>query len=870
MNKYKKLAIAAVSVVMAGTMVASLAACNGGGGNKGGGTLTQAKLQYTTDNAGKLSYAATTTLKLDIGDAANKAIGFGNNSGLLSGNRKLCDGNTYSATDLKPAWKALQTELGLVLQDNFSIGSNKITKNYESQASGLAGTDILTDTAATIVSKANENVNTFLDLNQYLDVMPNYKKFLEDRPLVYMSLTSNTDNGAMYYAPYFDGNDDIEKYVLTKTNWVVALLDAEDGSITDTTTWKAQIAGKSLGSGANGAWDDTKDKAQAESFMGKTGSYTVGTTNKANQTSTTLKTLTVDYAAAITDLGNDTDGSLKKLVEAVSGVTTVKTDSGNIVDIMNQMINDSKGAVTGAQLLKVLQRYIDVVYKDGSGKFYTKRSDVFNAVDAGWDVDLLTALARCLVTNPSLIKSGSAGNTIGGSGATALKDLYAIASRTNDMQRQSDMYSFAGELYGARGLESRYEFSYIGQDGKLYDARQNEYTYTALDKFSKLVKEGLACVTDNSAGNVSYYKSGKIEAMMNHDYLNTQTPAGFQKMQDTEVKAGNLASGYDIEADYNFTPILTPVSKWDVNGDGTNETVMRFTESWRSVKDSGFAIPYASVQDNPDKLSALLKLIDYMFSHDGQIAMTYGPMASDVNGTGGFWYNTEATAEQVTAGTYFEYKGKKYYSDLYYAGEYQPKLTIDTRKAYQGVTVNDVDYNTAWGEKNSCVRNYTNFARFVIGSALNVGNKLQSFEYQATCDMGKEGGARVDVNLKNGAIKHVTQTVDKNNYWYTIVPTTVPLTPVEAKYINENVTDLKNTLFSAAKTDKTNYFFSILAHGLGNSDKVGGESIGATPKACIETLESKYHLATYVGYKQNGWNKLKAYYEDVVAPKLEG
>ena len=173
---------------------------------------------------------------------------------------------------------------------------------------------------------------------------------------------------------------------------------------------------------------------------------------------------------------------------------------------------------------------------------------------------------------------------------------------------QSDVYSFAGELYGARGLESRYEFSYIGSNGALQDARGQEATNEAMDKMNKLVQEGLVYTGKSVASGKTSFASttagadgtsatNNVEALMIHDYVNTQTGEGYALQEDLGIKA-------KAEEGYYFTPIITPVSKWN---DGA-EKYMRFTESWRAVKNSGFAIPYESVKDNPEKLSALLEI----------------------------------------------------------------------------------------------------------------------------------------------------------------------------------------------------------------------------------------------------------------------
>ena len=50
----------------------------------------------------------------------------------------------------------------------------------------------------------------------------------------------------------------------------------------------------------------------------------------------------------------------------------------------------------------------------------------------------------------------------------------------NNNQRRIDMFRLAGHLFGVRGMESRQDYLYVGNDGELHDARQEADTYVAL------------------------------------------------------------------------------------------------------------------------------------------------------------------------------------------------------------------------------------------------------------------------------------------------------------------------------------------------------------------------------------------------------
>ena len=844
MNKTKKIAFGVVSLIMAGTMALSLSACGDPDDNEGGGgKLTVAE-----------EYESGTAIRFDIGDDAKRSVSY-NFGDILSGTVTLPDGNSYSGTSLKPAWAALEKSLDIDVVDVWSVKSNKVTTALSSVTAPLSGRDIITDGVMNI----NNNSEHFLNLADYLEYMPNYAEFLEENPVVRLSLTSNVNTGAMYAAPYFDGYNDIEKYELFKTNWVVALLDNTTGGDTNT-TFKSHATAKKLANTTT---------SSITSFMGQTGSWTTTVLDKdGNKLAAGIE---VDYSKAL-DAAKDASSALGAAVSAAAGKAYTGT-SGNIVDLMNFAINESAGEVNGAELLKIMQEYIKVAYYVGGTEtsFYTqegyKLSDIFAGYSAAWDVDLYAALGRVLVTNPSLLKSGNQGSTIGGPNATPLANLYLVAARQSNMQRMIDTTSLVGELYGVRGLESKNLYSYIDANGKLQDTRRDLESYNAFNEFSKFYAEGLVFAGGSSKdAENSFYTEGGIEALSYHDYVNTQTPTGYQVQ-------GDISGTYALEDGYYFTPVLTPVSKWNTkseyNTDNTPkyDTYMRFTESWRTVKDTGFAVPLDAVKNDPNKLAAVFAFIDYLFSDDGQIEMTYGPMASNADGDGGFWYNEEATAAQVEAGTYFSYKGKNYYSEVEYGGQYVPTVTEKVNQLYLGQTVNGIEVGKGsggWSNKATCARSYTNFARYVIGSALPIGNKLQSFEFQMTSDMGRDGALKVDRAITEGVIKHTEVNFDVDT-WYICVPTLLPYTDAE-KDINAkaiNVSDFNESrYFTNNKNANTNLYWEIIKNGFNSAayldSMFGTLGLGNTTsaKAIYDTLCTKDSLAEYIGAKNSAWTRL--------------
>lgn len=485
----------------------------------------------------------------------------------------------------------------------------------------------------------------------------------------------------------------------------------------------------------------------------------------------------------------------------------------------------------------------------------------------------------------------------------------------------------------------------------MQDPRGEEATYDAYNEFHNFWLEGLIYTGSSGSGaDQSWAKSGTPEALSCYDYVNTQTPTGYQK-------DGTVSGKYDIEDGYNYTPIITPVAKWN-DGTLTNKTekYMRFTESWRTTKDTGFSISKEGIGNNQKKLAAALKFIDYMFSDDGQILMTYGPMATSAEAGDGFWYNREATAAEIEAGTYFEYKGKKLYSTVSYGGAYQPEICENVYNAYFGKQTTAGNYfngnvtpageqmtvptatqkvnkdaaltntfcvdssgravsiskapaecyvveyagetstykgkkfivdETGWplgsdGKKVASSRvsqwntdvslNYSEFARGVIGSALPIGNKLQSFEFQLTSKMGRDGALVVDTAIKNGVIKH-TENVMTDNPWYTVVPTMLPYTDANDKALaGDHVrisTGEADNYFTNNKNASTNLLWNIITYGYSAKD-LGYTNLnlgtGTTSAAkIIEALEDVDKYTAYLNIKNTAWGKSKAYYNTLSA-----
>lgn len=702
-----------ISLLLALCMVAALLA--GCGGNKlevaaPAATQAPAAAPEAAPEAAPadLSFAQGTILRMATGYNSNKT-GLFFSADVAGEGIQLADGKTYQTGDLKPTWVEVQNRLGMVFEDKYQ--GNSATKEFEFWKDRLNEVDMVAGNAS-VLSEYGV-AGSVVNIAEYLDQMPNFKSYLDANPIVRLSITGDTATGAIYFSPYFDGVNDIERMPLMRADWVAKLLDGE-GEFT------ADKSGKT-------------SAAAYEPYMPTSGKVTVDVVNLEG---TAVESVTKDYDAA-----------------------------GNIVALMN-----AAGSVDGVTAVNMLRTYIDTAY---AGYYGTTRSNLFIGQNAAWDADEMVALLRCVVANAQTLN-----------GTDTIQGLFSREDNNN--QRRVDMFRFAGTLFGVRGLESRQDYLYVGNDGKLHDARQELDTFKAMERMNALAKEGLISKSfiDMSEESTATMLENDL-GFMHYDYNQTQTVYNATKLQEGE----------------KYMAVMVPVARWN---DGTGEQFMRFTESWRSVKTDGWAISVKGVEGNPDKLNAALKLIDYAYSEEGQILMSYGPDAF------------------IKTGETFLFNGKE-----------MPVIA-------------DATYAELWDKASG---NYTNYARQYLGSTLSF-LKSQAFEFQCTHEVGKEGAGYISTAIGLGTIKHPELALAANP-WYTSVPTVLPNTKVENDMVN-TYTDLK-TKFSLNKGEANILCDQIAAgytqDGMNNADEA------------VATTTTTWGGAQYLQLKQLAWERLIAYYE---------
>lgn len=842
MNKTKKIVTAVVSTVMAGTMIASFTACQPDGPSGPGGDIGSGKDLYgILNDDGTINYDS---YKRDSEVTLGLAIGHNNKSlstSFLDIGAKITlpDGKDYKQDDFKPAWVQMGSDLNISWKDEYgghatNANLEELLKTDSTGNKKYASVDMFTSDLSKIVSKVNSNEADVLNLADYLDYMPHFKAFLEKNPVVYLSLlqdgmsTETGEGQEIYVAPYFDGYNDIERYCLMRQDMVEKLLNG---------TTELSDNGTAFGKSTS-----------VKSFMGKTGEVVI---ESLNSEGTGKINITKNYSKVLEEV-KKSGTALKAAYDAIDSAGYTG-DSGNIIDIQNAAINANNN-VTGKQLVNLLRAYIDVCY----GGHYTadKRANLFNGYDAAWDVDDMVALLRCVVTNAQNLGASS----IGG-----------IAPRRGERDRTMDLTRLAGQLYGVRGTASTLEFTYIDNAGNLQDARADKEFYEALANMNDMYKEGLI-MNFEAKGDFKADAAmvGNTEVFMMYDYSQTQTKNDFYAEDATISGAPEALAGKDH---FNFAAVMTPVSKWDVDGNADNghEVTMRFTESWRSTKTSGLALNGA-LKNNETKRKAALQLVDYLYSEDGQIVSTFGPMA-DADGNGGFWYGKEATAQEVSDGKYFNYKGVKY-SGYEYKGKITPQATQQLQDSFRGREVNG--WKLGDNTKVNKPLSYTDYARLLLGATLPVGVKNQSLENQLTSARGEAGASKVATALAQGTVKGLSLEMDANNYWYTCVPTGLPTSYMYQTSVIDNVLHANfKTMFGDLSDKKMIPIYGwIILYGTNSTFAYGADI--SVPYTSIDSLMSATILEnTANNTKQSvkevaenrerayndAWNRAKGYWE---------
>ena len=556
--------------------------------------------------------------ELDLWHVYNKSYGTTYNGVITNGKTtNPIDKLKYTSGDQLPAWKEFTKKLGLSRinqagnygesdADNLKSfnGAKESDGVYRDKNSNV--TDLFYNTTANLNQLGDDG--QLLDLTKYIDggKMPYFKAYLDANPAIKAEITHNDK---IFYTPYLDGYQQVERNYMMDVAQVAKLLDD------DLPTGTGQLA---AGSTAPADSKGLKGAPQVAPFIDANYNYPDATTS--------------------IDIINPANGEK---------VTVTVNQTTNILKQQNELL---AAGTTGGALINQFKAYADAAYGNIITTYYGgDYSKIFTSVGACYNADDLVALLRIFKANPDVLYGD----------ATKYDAVVPVFPRGLKDNRVELILNFACTLYGVQGRGSEYDHLFFGADGKIHDFETQQSSYDLLDKLHALYSEQLIeqnfWVGSKDAETASldkYFK--KITAdtstfgLMEYDYIATQSSANdFYKGVGTksETRQTNKVSGYDFSDDEITTvnAILSPLTyvatdsyDWAQPLDNnTGKTIQRYYEENRSVKNTSWAIPKGS-----DNIPSAIALMDYMFSDEGWSIQNFGPE--------GYWDKGTVLGEENT------------------------------------------------------------------------------------------------------------------------------------------------------------------------------------------------------------------------------
>ena len=600
----------------------------------------------------------------------------------------------YVKGDLLPTWKAYAEAMGgITFRDasNYGTSSDNDTyktiqaSKYVSETSAVQLIDLFYNSTSNIekMGAAGEAI----DLKPYIDggKMPNFKKFLTDNPTIEKTITKS---GKIYYTPYFDGYNAIERMFVMDTAMVQKVLDIADADDTLDTVTKQGGAGNTTGKGIT-----TPAVGFFQPFIDDN----------------------YNYPNAETKIKISKNGALAE-------VTVARTD--NIIALQNDKL---EAGTTGNELRQQFRAYLRAAYgaNVGTGKTYSKLSEIFTSESACYNTDDLIALMRVIKASNKLITGDDS------------KEIEILVPRGMASNRVQNMLHFM-KVFGIQGMDGEKEMLYYDGNGKMHDAASTQQTYEALGLLSQLYNEGLILgdfnkKTGDKEDGTSYLnqyfghtKKGSGYGFMLYDY-SASTCAMNDIVDGVGTKKDKRDDEFKEVKHEGMMPVLSPVTWWATEasttynastanideGRGEVKTLTRYEESNRALKSNSWCIP--TTADNKDKAVALM---DYMYSADGKRLNDFGPSQ--------YWKDGKADS-------------------FSYAGEKTPQFN-DTFKTMISEASTD----------------FWSFLRGYLGSTHGIGyQRSATINYLATNKYAQAGTANVENSIADGA--SVLCMVDKKD-----------------------------------------------------------------------------------------------------------
>ncbi len=510
------------------------------------------------------------------------------------------DGETYQQGKILPTWTELGRVTGTSVKDVASYTDKTDDATYET-VSGQAfkskdgkGIDLFANTVKNINSMGADGKAH--DLLPYIEQgkMPNFEAYLKANPSIKEQITSN---GKIFYTPYFDGYNEIERMFIMDTEIVQILLDTDDFSKFDAT-----MSGK-------GGSDKTLKEANYQPFINADYNYAADTTVKV---------------------------SVKAQAKEI---TIKKTD--NIIKQQNASLANG---VSGKDLAQQFKNYLKAAFghEVGKGKTFEKYSDIFASESAAYNADELVALMRVVKANPSTVSKGKA------------ETVEVFFPRGEAANRVANILDLA-QIWGIQGLDAESNNFFFDANGKLQSLGTTKASYDALELLHDLYAEGLI------VSNFYYVPSEKAQAnkgldtyfkktvndsgvgFLMYDY-SASIGAANDAVEGIGTKPENRNGKFKDASVTGIRPVVSPLTMWATEktwkhdqalSDMTGKTLTRYVESNRTLKTGSWCIP--STAENVD---GALRLMDVIFSDYGALVNTFGPT--------NYWYQPTIDGKKTT------------------------------------------------------------------------------------------------------------------------------------------------------------------------------------------------------------------------------
>jgi len=722
------------TAVVAGAAILGLASC-GTGTEK----VTRTKTATIKSTNHYVEAPAAPSYTTDAG-RLDVFVNYSSTSGLSRKEGTVNDpisGEQIAPSTLLPTWKRYAEVAKADIKDatDYTDADDAAVWNkLKTQDTMMSQTDNTQAIDLLYNKKANFKGDKFKALDDYINtdnpsaaVMPYFSQYLKDNPSIKKTLmVGGLTNGHIYYTPYFDGVDDIERMLIMDTQITKTVLDNPDNKEWDTAT-------------TNGGSNPSANVVQG-------GFYQPFVDSEFN------------YAE---------DQTVPVLFEGKAYNVVIKGKIKNIIKQQNELL---ASGCTGKQLADQFIAYIKEAYADlFDNGYYQNPSDLFISDSAAYNADELIALLRVVKANPGMISGNSEA------------EITTFFPRAASGNRIANILHLA-QIWGVQGLDGENGGFYIGGDGKVHSKETTKATYDALEYLSQMYDEGLIMheywakgSTDGKVGFLNRYFK-KISTDSSYGFMMYDYTAANVAANDLVNGVGTVPSsrqnGFgDTNEDGTYkysstgiTGILAPLTYWatesnwnhdqDIN-DKTGKTLIRYYESNRALKDNTWAIPKNA--DNPEGAA---RLMDLMFSQWGQIVNNYGPEQ--------YWAKPDTSKGDTLDGTV---DANKYYvsDDLTSSGELNPIISTQVRAKLIESTLDFWSYMREYLGATHGVGNVRPMG--VNMQATNAYGQLGITNVQDAFTVGNNGVAGDGTVLKLATFSKKVENGNTIYTWNTSVPT---------------------------------------------------------------------------------------------------